>query len=124
MTDAAPPSLADLVAEQVMRCSGDVDMAASFTATRPGTPQAAALVGRLLTLAPGITLVAGSPLCVWVSGGTLDPHWRAAYPPASDSAYAHLEFLAELYTDPVDITDPITHLVDLSARAALEIAVA
>lgn len=119
--------LAVQVVEQVMRCCADVDLASELAHTIPGSARAAAVVGKLLAAVPTVNLLAGSPLCVWVSGGTLDPHWRAAYPPTSESAYAHLAFLNELYPDtgPADPTastgDDLARLVELSARAALEL---
>jgi hypothetical protein len=111
---AAPDVRANLLrsaaVEQVMRTCDDELAVLAFLEVVPASSQAASALGRLLSENP-LRLVAGCPLIALVTGAPVDPHWREAYPPRSESLYSHLEFLVSLY-GPVD---------DVDAYGALEL---
>lgn len=121
---ASPDELATAVVEHVMRCGADLDLAAEIADAAPCSAHATTLLGRFMASHPGVALVTGSPLAVWAAGGTLDPQWRAAYPPSPHSAYAHLSFLDELYPCATPATGDLDRLLDLQARSVSELAAA
>lgn len=121
MSTSAHPDLAVAVAEQVMRCTSDLGAAAAVLTIAPSSRLAVAMAGQLCT-EHDIALLAGAPLTVWARGGTLNPRWREGYPVRDDSAARELEFLAALYPDPDDSTDPVARLLALRSRAEADLA--
>lgn len=102
--------------EQVMRvCDDDVALLV-LEAAAPGTPDAAAAVGRLLTSYP-VPLVSGCPLISFVTGAPVDAQWRSAYPAREPSLYTHLQFLRQLYGPAADASDEYHELEILRGRA-------
>jgi hypothetical protein len=111
-------TLLQQVTEQVMRCTDDEAAVFAFDGASPGTPAAAAALGRLLST-HAIQLVAGCPLMAFVTGTEPDPHWRAAYPPRPSSLFAEFEFLQALYGPGEG--DPFEALATLRLRAEEEL---
>jgi hypothetical protein len=103
------------VVEQVMRVTDDDVLLLPFLDAVPGSRAAHAALGRLLS---GCTLrlVVGCPLMAFVGGTVRDPQWRRAYPPAPDSLWAKLEFLATIY-GPAGGTHPYEALELLRERS-------
>lgn len=110
------------VVEQLLRCCPDLTLAAEFYNQTPGSPPAQAAVGRFLAAHPAVPLLVGSPVAAWATGAPVSPRWRMACPPAPQSAFARLTFLAELYPgvllDGLDAFDALTAL-EAAARTDL-----
>lgn len=110
-------SVAAQAIEQVMRVGRDELAVLAILETEPGTPEAAATLGRLLTLQPE-TLHAGCPLIAFVTGTHhVNPHWREAHPPRQHSLFAELQTLIAVYGPPAS-SAPWPALESLRAACA------
>lgn len=118
-----PSRWADLrsaAVEQVMRVCDDDLAVLPFLTARPGSPAAAAALGRLLTEHPQY-LVAGCPLIALVTDTEPSRHWRDACPPREHSMHAQMSFLASVYGQP-DEMDPYAAFRALSVKAEQDLA--
>jgi hypothetical protein len=108
------------VIEQAMRLTGNDTLVVSLLDCTPGSTQARAAAGRLLS-ETGARLVANSPLAVFISGdGDIADTWRAQLPERDNTLWAQYEFLCQLYGC-TDNPDAYLALCTLRERSADEL---
>ena len=88
--------------EQLMRVCVDESLLYPFVQAQPGSVEAYAAAGRLLSSAgPGL-FTAGSPLVVFLEGGCVDPDWRELVPVVDSCVWVRLVFLRGLFSELLD----------------------
>lgn len=111
------PTLRHAAIEAAMRLTDDDTLVFPFRHATPGSTEAQAALGRLLVNAP-VRLIPGSPLCVFATGGHLDPAWRGRATTMAESLWRTFEFLDGLYPGVVHRSaDPYEHLELLLAHS-------
>ena len=85
--------------EQLMRVCVDESLLFPFVDAAPGSVEAFAAAGRLMpSVGPGL-FVAGSPLVVFLEGGSVDRDWRRLVPVVEGCVWSRLLFLRGLFSE-------------------------
>jgi len=106
--------------EHAMRLCDDISLVLAFTNTKPRTPEALSLVGRL-AYQHNAVIEHGSPLSVFASGVEEDPTWRERVQDAKSSLWGELTMMRALYPHNESSTH-IEQLVSLRDAAASDMA--